>query len=480
MIEEPLMKKIDGISRRDFIRSSALLSYMFLPGIGRIHAQPAHLRNLRDYSGRLCYNENPLGPAPLAQAAIEDNASMAHRYPDWFSTGLENTIAGFHGIDADMICVGTGATEVIRLIADAFLNPGDELITATPTYFQISVEATANGAVSIHVPVEPNYIIDLSSISAAITENTKIISLVNPNNPLATIIHKDDMESFISALPAGVIVVVDEAYHHYVQTQDYESCLPYVLEGLPVIVVRTFSKVYGLAGARIGYSVASQELTGLIASSQLFGTVSRMSQAAAQAALDDTDHLNSTINENNMAMNILIDGFVNLGLSYIPSETNFIMVDVGTNAIPVRNQLADLGYLVRTGWDMPNYLRISTGTVAEMVGFRDALESILTLGLTEPVAIPRQFGLNSVLPNPFNARCRIDFSIIESGRVKLTVYDTLGRQIKSLMNSLLKPGQHKVDWDGKDSLGIPVASGIYILVLLQGELAANRSITLLK
>ncbi|NQV14329.1 aminotransferase class I/II-fold pyridoxal phosphate-dependent enzyme [bacterium] len=474
------MKIIDGISRRDFIRSSALLSYLFLPGIGRIHARPSHLQNLRDFSGRLCYNENPLGPSPLAQTAIQDAASMAHRYPDWYSSGLENTIAGFHGIGAEMVCVGAGATEVIRLIADAFLNPGDELITATPTYSQLSLEAVANGAVSVHVPVDMNNIIDLSSILAAVTENTKIISLVNPNNPLATIIHKDDMESFIYALPAGVIVVVDEAYHHYVQSENYESCLQYVLEGLPVIVVQTFSKVYGLAGARIGYSLASQELTDLITSTQKFGTVSRMSQAAAQVALDDTDHLNSTLAENTMAMTILEEGFVHLGLSYIPSETNFIMVDVGTDAIPVRDQLADLGYIVRIGWDMPNFLRISTGTVAEMVDFRDALESVLTTDLAEPGAIPSQFGLQSVFPNPFNARCRINFSTVETGRVTITIYDILGRKIKSLANLSLKPGQHKVVWDGKDSLGKPVNSGIYTLLLLQGEFAVTQRITLLK
>ena len=474
------MNKKDGLTRRDFFRSTALLSYLFLPGIGRIQARPAHMPSSRDYVGRLCYNENPLGPAPLAQSAIENSAAMAHRYPDWFSTDLESTIAAHHGVSPEMVCVGAGATEVIRLIADAFLNPGDELITATPTYFQMSLEATANGAVTVHVPVDSNHVIDLNSILAAITGNTKMISLVNPNNPLATVIHKNDMEAFLNALPTGVIVVVDEAYHHYVQTTDYESCLQYVLDGLPVIVVRTFSKAYGLAGARIGYSIASPDRTGLIASSQLFGTVSRMSQAAAQAALNDTNHLDATILVNNVAKDLLENGFTNLGLSYIPSETNFMMVDVGTNAAQVRDQLADLGYLVRSGWGMPTYLRVSTGTVDEMNGFLLALESILTMGFAETTEIPQQFALTSVSPNPFNTRCRIKFSTIERGRVTLTLYDLLGRKIKSLVNSRLDPGRHEVVWEGKDSFGVPVASGTYHLVLLEGELAATQRITLLK
>jgi histidinol-phosphate aminotransferase len=474
------MNKRDGITRRDFIRSAALLSYLFLPGVGRIRASPAHVLNPRDYEGRLCYNENPLGPAPLARTALEDSAAMAHRYPDWFSADLESAIADFHGISPDMVCVGAGATEVIRLIADAFLHPGDELITATPTYFQMSFEAIANGAVSVHVPVDTNFIIDLNGILAAVTGNTKVISLVNPNNPLATTIPNNDMETFLAALPPGVVVVVDEAYHHYVQTSTYESCLQYVLEGLPVIVVRTFSKAYGLAGARIGYSIASPEWTDLIASSQLFGTVSRMSQAAAQAALDDDDHLNATILANNVAKGILESGFTDLGLSYIPSETNFIMVDVGTDAAQVRDQLADLGYLVRSGWDMPTYLRVSTGTIEEMNGFLDALESILTVGVTENPGIPRQFALTSVSPNPFNARCRIRFSTVERGRVKLTVYDVLGRKIKSLQNFRLEPGWHEVVWEGQDSFGVPVASGIYHLVLVQGEFAVTRRVTVLK
>ncbi|UCF64513.1 MAG: aminotransferase class I/II-fold pyridoxal phosphate-dependent enzyme, partial [bacterium] len=245
------MNSHQAVTRRKFLQTStAAVSIMFLPGVGRVKAKPYSIENPADYYGRLCYNENPLGPSPAAENAMQLSVGMAHRYPDWFSSALEMDIASHHGLSPDKICAGTGATEIIRLIADAFLSVGDELITATPTYEQMASEAVTNGASVVYVPLDANYVIDLQSILQAVTPNTKLISLVNPNNPVATIIHKTDMESFLNALPAGIVVVVDEAYHHYVQSPNYESCIRFVSEGFPVIVVRTFSKVFGLAGAR--------------------------------------------------------------------------------------------------------------------------------------------------------------------------------------------------------------------------------------
>jgi histidinol-phosphate aminotransferase len=232
---------------------------------------------------------------------MKEATAMAHRYPDWYNATLENQVAMHHDLSQSNICIGSGATEIIRLIADAFLGPGDEMITATPTYFQMESEAIANGSRVVYVPVDENYVIDLQAISEAMTVNTRLISLVNPNNPLATIIKKADMQAFLAALPKNIVVVVDEAYHHYVHSSEYESCIRFIGEGLSVIVVRTFSKAYGLAGARIGYSVASTNHTAQIASSQMFGTVSNISQAGAQAALGDSDHIKSTIALNDEA-----------------------------------------------------------------------------------------------------------------------------------------------------------------------------------
>jgi len=467
------------VTRREFMQASiAGLSFMYLPGIGRLNARPFGFTHYGETYGRLCYNENPLGPSPFAIEAMQEATQRAHRYPDWFNGSLENRIASLHDMNANNICAGTGATEIIRLIADAFLSAGDEMITANPTYAQMASEATANGATVVHVPVGADYVIDLDAIVKAINGRTRLISLVNPNNPQATVIRKQAMERFMYSLPSQIVVVVDEAYHNYVQTSDYESCIRYIDEGLPVIVVRTFSKIYGLAGARIGYSVASGQFTAQIGSSQNFGMVSNVSQAAAQAALDDEQHVINTVTLNNQAKEILIAGFESLELEYIPSETNFMMFNTGTSGSMVASRLAAKGYQVRVGWGMPQHIRVSTGTIEEMEGFIEALGEILRQGYDGET--PPTFGLNHIYPNPFSAQCTIRISTMGNEKVSLTIYDTVGRKVQTLANDVLEPGVHHINWDGKDVHGRRVASGVYIINLMQGEFATSGRITLVR
>jgi len=476
-----MMNFKNKLSRRQFLSTNAAaLSYLFITGTGRIKANPLDFTMPDDYMGRLCYNENPLGASPEALIAMQDALTLSHRYPDWFNTNLEETIAAYHGLQKENICVGAGATEIIRLVADAFLNPGDELITATPTYTQMANEAIENGASVVYVPLDSNYGIDLNTITQAITPNTKMISLVNPNNPIATIIDKTNMDAFINSLPSGIIVVIDEAYHYYVQSPDYGSCIPYIASGLPVIVIRTFSKTHGLAGARIGYSIASAAHTAQIGSSQLFGMVSNVGQAAAAAALADINHITNTVTLNNDAKNYLETGFTNLGLNYIPSETNFMMFDTGTNAASVASQLSSNGYQVRTGWSMPQHIRVSTGLMTEMEGFINALATIISGTDKFNSVYPKTFELNSVYPNPFNSSCKIKFSTMTSEKVNLTVYDTIGRKIKTLLNKVLVPGTNVIAWDGSDIHGKSVTSGVYIFSLVQGELQTSYRAILMK
>ena len=473
------------LSRRNFFRSSAAaMGLVYLPIVEpEIHDHDP-VRHVTDYEGRLCYNENPLGPSHQARAAISNAVTMAHRYPDWFSSSLESQIAAHHGLQANNICVGAGATEVIRLIADAFLAPGDEMITATPTYAQMGNDATANGATVVEIPVDDNYDIDLQGIFEAIGTNTKMISLVNPNNPLGRIIKKTDMEAFIREVPEGIVVVVDEAYHHYIHSPDYESCIRFIDEGLPVVVLRTFSKVYGLAGARIGYSVASSEYTSLISSTQLYGTVSNLSQVAAQAALNDTNHVNNTVAINDEVKSFLEAELTSLGLDYIPSETNFMMIDTDTDAESVVAQLASRGYLVRCYSGMRQHIRISTGLMHEVVGFVEALKDVLDLrfhyGRKSAGEHPKNFGLNSVYPNPFNSGCKIRITTLLDERVSLTVYDTLGRKVRSLVHHPLRSGEHHISWDGKDAHGNSVTSGVYIINFIQGEFSESSRVTLIR
>ncbi|KPJ62236.1 hypothetical protein AMJ44_15915 [candidate division WOR-1 bacterium DG_54_3] len=374
---------------------------------------------------------------------MQQAANQAHRYPDWFSSTLENSIAGLHNVNANQICAGAGATEIIRLVADAFLHSGDEMVTATPTYSQMGYEAAANAATVVHVPLDQNYVIDLERIMDAVGPKTKLISLVNPNNPLATVFHKADMEVFMNSLPGGIVVVLDEAYHQYIHSPEYESCIRYINEGFPMIVIRTFSKVYGLAGARIGYSIASSGYTSMIASSQNIAMVSTLAQAAAIAALGDVEHVNNTVTLNDQAK-VILEG----------------------------------GYQVRVGWGMPQHIRVSTGTIEEMNGFISALSECLRQGVK--YSGPPTFGLNDIYPNPFSTRCTIKISTFNNERVMLSIYDVTGRKVQTLVNGVLAPGVHDITWDGKDFLGRRAAAGIYIINLLQGEFATSNRVTLVR
>ena len=469
-----------SLTRRGFMATAgaAALSFVYLPGIGRVQAKPYSTSRAEDYDGRLCYNETPLGPSPLALAAMLDEATLGHRYPDWYSSALESSIAAQHGMSASNICVGAGGTEIIHLIASAFLGPGDELITSYPSYSQIEGEATSRGATVVQVPLKANYMVDLFHISEAITANTKMIYLVNPNNPTATIVNWVEMESFVNSLPQDIILVVDEAYHNYVESSDYRTCIPYIDEGRPVIVVRTFSKAHGLAGVRVGYAVASSSHIGLIGAWQPFAMVSRLAQAAAEAALDDTQHLADTVELNNWTQLQLDIGVVNLGLNALGSHTNFKMIDVGTDANAGRIELAARGYQVRSGWGMPTWLRVSTGTEAEIAGFLAALEDILAVGVDEGSA--PAFAMSDVYPNPFNGRCTIPISVTDEAPVNLAIYDTQGRKLRSLVNGPMDGGRHDLIWDGKNHLGKTVASGTYFANLIQGEFATGKKLTFVK
>ncbi len=477
-------KTADGgltFTRRGFLGAAgaAAMGLVFLPGIGRVHARPyEHAGRADDYDGRLCYNENPLGPSPLALAAHQDAATLGHRYPDWYSSSLESAIAAHQGLSSSQICAGVGATELIHLIAQGFLGPGDEVITAYPSYGQIESEALALGASYVQVPLKSDHTVDLVEISGAIGPNTRMIYLVNPNNPTGTIVDKLEMQGFVESLPDDIILVVDEAYHDYVESSDYESCIRYVEEGHDVVVVRTFSKAYGMAGMRVGYAVASSDKIGLIGSSQPFGMVTRPAQAAAIAALGDPSHLASTVALNNLTRTQLLDGAANMGLGTIGAHTNFIMIDVGTDASAVRSELLTYGYQVRSGWGMPNHLRVSTGTEAEIAGFLIALEEILAVGVGETPS--PSFAMMAAYPNPFNGRCAIPISVHEGEPVRLLIYDLKGRRVKSLVNGPLDAGRHEINWDGTDHRGKLAASGTYFVNLLQGEFATSQKVMLIK
>ena len=212
----------------------------------------------------------------------------------------------------------------------------------------------------------------------------------------------------------------------------------------------------------------------------MFGTVSNVSQAGAQAALTDTDHVKSTIALNDEAKGFLKSGFRKIRLDFIDSETNFMMVDTGSNAGTIASELASRGYQVRTGWGMPQHIRISTGLMKEMQGFMEALNEIMGLSGIIDAEAPYAFGLQAIYPNPFNAQCKIKITTIGHEKVQLAVYDLSGRKVRSLINHSLSPGAHAIQWDGKDVFGRNVASGVYFIHLIQGEFATSRRAVLVR
>jgi hypothetical protein len=287
-----------------------------------------------------------------------------------------------------------------------------------------------------------------------------------------------DVSAFVDALPSHVAVIIDEAYHEYIQDASYESAMELVRQGRRVVVVRTFSKVFGLAGVRAGYAVGEFGLISQMSAWHIYATVSRLAQEAVGAALADSQHVTDTVSLNNDAKQYCFDEFGQMGLTYIPSETNFFMVDVGTAASAVSSELAARGIQVRTGWGMPNHLRVSTGTMQEMEDFITALRDILGSIRVPASRLPRITTLHGNFPNPMRRTTRIEFSIASSGPARIAIYNIRGQLVDTLVNGHATRGHHAIEWDATDSRGAPVAPGSYFYRLEAGSVIQTRRLIL--
>lgn len=487
------------VSRRRFLEATtggAALSLLGLPvlagarGSGSImddtenaHApvRDARARSemLRDYTGRLCYNENPRGPSPAAKSAIISATDLGHRYPDWFAESLRADLSGLHGVSSAQILAGSGGTEMLRLAALAFAEPGRNVVCPYPSYSQFPSDCSFLGATVRYADLDASYRTDLAAIAALVDANTTAVCLTNPNNPTATVRSAFDIAAFVAALPALVAVVIDEAYHDYVHDPTYGSAIGLVSQGRNVVVIRTFSKAYGMAGVRVGYAVGRQSLISAMGAWQTIATVSRLALDGARAALHDGAHIASTVALNDEAKAYCFTNFDAMGLAYIPSEANFFMVDVGQPAGPVASQLAARGIQVRTGWGMPNHLRVSTGTMEDMQAFITALADILGLAGANGMLEPAVTMLHGNFPNPARGRTRIAYSLAAAGHVRLGVYDVQGRFVRSLVDRDEERGHREIEWDGRNDRGAPCAAGSYFYRLEAGDAAATRRLVLI-
>jgi len=323
-------------------------------------------RELKIHAVKLASNENPLGPSPRALEAMHKALSESHRYPDGGTFVLRERLAKLRGVQEDEIFVGLGSSEIIDLASRLMLRPDLAGLTSEGSYAPFSTAIRASGASLVLVP-QKDYAYDLRAMSEAITPATRVIYVANPNNPTGTAIGKAELEEFLDTVPESVLIVVDEAYIHYATREDMPKTENLYPKHTNLLVLRTFSKVYGLAGIRIGYAVGTPGLVNAMNKLRTPFNTSGVAQAAALAALDDGAHVERCIATNAIERQRLSDGLRALGLKPVPSETNFVFIDVGPEAKEICDELLHEGVIVRPlGWmGFPEAIRISIGTAEE-------------------------------------------------------------------------------------------------------------------
>ncbi len=327
---------------------------------------------------KLASNENPLGPSPKAGSAISEAAANLHRYPDGSGSKLKGALAHKLNIVPDNLILGNGSDEVLELVAKAFIIPGDEVITASVTFVEYEFVSKLNGAKLICLPLR-EFTYDLPRMAEAITSNTKLIFIANPNNPTGTMVNDVQFGEFMARVPEDVLVVMDEAYFEFVEQESYPDTLEFVRQGRNVMALRTFSKLYGLAGLRIGYGIAAPEVIGYLNRVRQPFNVNSLAQAAALAALEDKEHIAHTLEVISRGRNYLKCELEALGLRCVPSVANFILFDTGRDGNSVYQKLLSEGVIVRTMgiYNLPGFLRVTVGTPQENQLFIKSLGRVL-------------------------------------------------------------------------------------------------------
>lgn len=327
---------------------------------------------------KLASNENPLGPSPLAVEAIRAAAADVRLYPDNDCFALRQALSAELEIPAGQILLGHGSDELIHNLGLAFVCPGDEVMMCCGPFSQYEFTAKLMDARPVQVPLK-DWGYDLEAMAAQLTERTKLIFLGSPNNPTGTIVRRAELAAFLQALPETAVLVMDEAYYEYVDDPDYPDSLAQVREGKRVVVLRTFSKAYALAGLRMGYGATTPELAAALEAVREPFNVSSLAQAAAVASLADPEQVPRTKRLNDAAKETFYQGFAALGLRYTPSYANFVWVDVGRDCKQVFQELLRVGVIVRTGdiFGAPTHIRVSTGRPEENARFLAALGQVL-------------------------------------------------------------------------------------------------------
>jgi histidinol-phosphate aminotransferase len=328
---------------------------------------------------KLASNENPLGPSPKALDAIRAHLGDVRLYPDSDGYSLRHALAAHLDVAPDQVIVGRGSDEVMHFLAVAYLEAGDEVVMGDPPFSMYEISTLLMGATPVKVPLK-DYAHDLPAMAAAVTPRTKILYVANPHNPTGAMNTRAEVEAFLDAVPEHVLVVLDEAYYEYVTRDDYPQSLDYVRQGRNVLVMRTFSKIYALAGLRVGYGVCGRKevLFALHQVREPFN-VANLAQWAAIASLEDPDQVPRSVATNEAGKAYLYGEFARMGLPYVPTESNFVLVDIKQPCKAIFPKLLREGVIVRTGdpFGYPTMIRVTIGTADENARFIAALEKVL-------------------------------------------------------------------------------------------------------
>lgn len=324
---------------------------------------------------KLASNENPLGPSPKAVEAMKAAAEGVHIYPDGGGYRLRTAIAEKFGLERENVILGNGSNEIIELIGHGFLDPGDNVIAAEHAFVVYKLMATLFGAETIEVP-DPDFVHDLDAMADAITPRTKKIFIANPNNPTGTMVGQEEIDRFMERVPDHVMVIFDEAYYEFLP--DPPDTLKFVREGRNVVIMRTFSKIQGLAGLRIGYGLTTPEIAEVLQKCRQPFNTNAIAQAGAIAGLADEEHQRRTREITDEGRAFLQESFGEMGLEYVPSHANFVLVKVG-DGDAVFDAMLRRGVIVRAmrGYKLPDWIRISIGTMEENRRCVETLREVL-------------------------------------------------------------------------------------------------------
>jgi histidinol-phosphate aminotransferase len=365
-------------SRREFAAnfSKSLALLLTIPGFSK-SLDAAKRKPIPDDAIRLNFNENPYGPSPLAAAALDSSARITARYPDDSVVDVQNAIAEKNGVAPENIALGCGSTEILRAVDVTYLSPGQNIIAADPTFEAVLDYARVLHTNPIKIPLTADYRHDLRKMAATCTSKTGVIYICNPNNPTGTIVTHEEMAAFIAAVPPTTLILVDEAYNDFTIDPRYASVVSLIPQHPNIIVARTFSKIYGMAGMRLGYAVGAKEQIGRIGTQLLQDSTNAAVLSAALASLGDRANIMACRDRLVATRTWLCDALAHDGRPFIPSHANFVMIDMGSDVQPYIEEFKSRNiYVGRKFPSMPHHLRVTVGTQPEIEAFVTALRQI--------------------------------------------------------------------------------------------------------